>query len=527
MNKLERRDQPVITIINVPPTADNQPNGEPLRDVYSAAKIPAVGPAVINAVLLKKGYQNVTTIDPRFNSDGKFSDSELERLHNSDIVAATSMSRNRNATLNLFKEIKKYDPNIVTIAGGFSPSFEHEKWLKEEETDFVVVKEGPVSIIQLLEFIQDDKSFEAINGLAYKKDGSIIKTTDRPLLTEAELANIPIPFFSESILRRATTHAVIGGHGCFGNCEYCAVRAMHEGKFRKEPDEKIIKQIQRAPSDKKIFFVDDNFAPLGRIREAKDTMRSIIASGLNNRNYLVQLDTVSVNRDPEVMRLLVKMGVIGVFLGIESMDPDVLKGMRKPATTKQNEDAIKKFVSNGMYIHAMTIAGSEKDTYESIEATNRWLMKLGVNSMQIFAQIPIAGSELAKRKAVLPRVLSDSSRLDGQNVVAFPPEDMTCLGLQNKIYEEYDRFYSPSRDMAAVLKPFLRSLPMHPTRAVKVAALTYLARKYGQRTIPTVRDSEYTREWRNYLEEVDREVVIEGRKKFAEKGVVFDSKVRA
>jgi radical SAM superfamily enzyme YgiQ (UPF0313 family) len=523
MNRLERGDKPIITLVNVSPTVDGKFNGEPVKDVYTHAKIPAVGPAIINSVLLGEDYDGVTTIDPRFNPDGKFSSWDMERLYRSDVVAATSMTRNRTATLDLFRDLKEFDPEITTIAGGFSPSFEHEKWLQENSADFVVIKEGSVSIVELLEAIRNSGPLESIKGIAYKKDGKIIETEKRDLLTEAELAEIPIPFFPERILKNCTTHAIVGSHGCYGNCEFCAVTAFNEGKYRKESDEKVIKQIRNAPRGKGVFIVDDNLAPLGRKEDAKTTMRSIIEAGLNDRNYFVQLDTVTVSKDPEVIGLLKKMGVLGVFLGVESMNEATLRLMKKPATVKQNEQAIRIFRNNGIYVHAMTIAGSDGETYESIQATNEWLMKAGVNSIQLFAEIPVPGSRLAERKSVLLRVEENTNRMDGQHVVAVPPEGMTCSGLQEKIIREYERFYAKGRTLES-LRPLLL-FPKDPKRALRVAAMSFAVRIYGRKQIAAITNNENAREWQKYLKRVDEKIAKtkEVEQGLAKEGILFDS----
>lgn len=515
------RDQPVITIVNVPPTVDGKFNGTPVKDIYTAAKVPAVGPAIINAALLEKGYGNTTTIDPRFNPDGKFSDADMKRIRNSDILAATSMSRNRTATLDIFEDVKENNPNIVTVAGGFGPTLEHEKWAEHEYVDFTVIGEGPVSINELMWTIDNNGNPEMIKGLAFIKDGKIVRTQKRPLLTEAELAEIPIPFFPDYIKKNSTANAIIGGHGCPNNCEPCCVRGLHEGIYRKESDDKVIKQIRNLPERKGIFIVDDNWAPFERREDSKRIMRRIISEGLNNRDYYVQLDSVTVNKDPEVIGLLSKMGVFTVFHGTESGDLKVLKGMKKPATVKLNEDAIKKFKSANMHVHTMIILGADGETYESIERTIKWLMKLKADSAQLFPEIPLRGSRLAKRKGYLPKVENNTSRIDGHHVVELPPEGMTCLGLQKKTFEEYKKFYGLNHFINS-FRPF-PLIFKDPKRAGKLIGMNLVIGAYARKLINETMKSDYTKEWLEYLREVDQEVALKGRQKFIEENIVFEN----
>jgi radical SAM superfamily enzyme YgiQ (UPF0313 family) len=197
-----------------------------------------------------------------------------------------------------------------------------------------------------------------------------------------------------------------------------------------------------------------------------------------------------------------------------------LRLMKKPATVKQNEQAIKIFRKNGIYVHAMTIAGSDGDTYESIRATNDWLMKAGVNSMQLFAQIPVPGSRLAERKSVLPKVEENTNRMDGQHVVTIPPEGITCYKLQKQIIEEYKRFYAKGRTLES-LRPLLL-FPKDPKRALRVAGMSFAVRIYGRKQIAAITNNENAREWQEYLGEVDEK--MNGRKEgnLAKTGTVYE-----
>lgn len=494
-----------IALVNVP-SHEGSLEDPISKGVYTKTQTPAVGLATINGVLLKAGYSNVATLDPRFNPRyGEFTKHDWERLYGSDVVGITSMTRNRGVSLEFIALIKERNPETIIIAGGSDPTFESEKWLAGERgADFVIRKEGEITIVELMKALRDGSSLENIKGISYKQDGEIRHNKERPLLTEKELSEVAFPFFPPIIRINSNTHAVEGSRGCPNRCDFCSVTALYNGTQRRKTDERIIAEIQAGEEGKKVFFVDDNFAHPSKLKEAKTTMQSIIANGLNDRDYILQLDTISVNRDPEFAKLCRKMGVLIVCLGVEHVDPNVLRGMRKAATADQNIQAIKKFQNEGIFVHAMTIVGSANETRESIEKLRRWIMKSGVNSVQIFPEGPVPGSELAKRVKVFERADRDTNLADGQHLVRLPPPGFTCCGLQQEIFQMYEKFYS-TRHVLKALKPLSRIFT-DPERALKLTLLNLAIGVYARRIIPLEVNSKYTQKFMDYLKEMDEEI---------------------
>lgn len=519
MSRIES-DQPVITLVNVPPREGSDLDGPVSRDVYTKAKTPTVGLAVVNGVLLQQGFENTTTLDPQFNPEyGEFTKEDWKLLAQSDVVGITSMTRNRTVSIELIGRIKERNPKVIVIVGGADPTFCSEKWLMGEKgADFVVRNEGEITIAELMKALKDGSSFENIKGISYKKDGEIRHNEKRPLLTEEELSKTPLPYFPVFIKDNSITHAVEGSRGCFGKCDFCSVTKLYEGTYRRKSDEGIIAQIKNSKEGKRVFFVDDNFAPLARIEDAKKTMRDIIAKGLGNRDYVLQLDTVSVNKDPEFVKLCRKMGVLIVCLGIESVDPNVLAGMRKATTADQNTKAVEIFQNNGIYVHAMTIVGSRNETQASVKKLIEWLMKSGVNSVQIFPEGPVPGSELAKREKAFEIAEEDTNLVDGQHLLKLPPPEFTCYGLQQQIFDMYKNFYSRKRILTA-LKP-LRMIFSDPKRALELTLMNLVVRQYAMGMISAEEKSEYTQNFMEYLRRVDAQTA----KQKLQGGVIFTAK---
>jgi radical SAM superfamily enzyme YgiQ (UPF0313 family) len=537
MNRFER-DQPVITIVNTPPTERSILNGKRSIDVYSGIKTPALGPAVIHGVLLGEGYQNVTTLDPRFNTkerkfktaEAKFTEPDFNLLANSDYVLVSSMTRNRQVSLRLIEWVELNNPDATIIIGGPDATFKPELWLEGGKGKrYVVRNEGEETIKELMHAFKDGRSAGEIEGVSYMKDGVIIHNEDRPLLTEAELSAVPLPFFPKVIFENGDAHVVETKRGCPNKCEFCSVTKLYKGTYRLKDEKTVIKMIKAGKPGKGTFFVDDNFAHKSRLTETKQGMQAIIDNGLNDRNYHMQLDTVTVNIDPEFIKLAVGMGLASAFLGIESNDPEVLKAKRKAATADQNVSAVRIFGDNDVFVLGMEMLGGKKETRKSIDNLRRWNNRSGISAVQIFAETPIVGSELAKTKLLLPIADRDTNLIDGQNVVSIPDYGFTCSGIQQEIVDAYSDFYS-LRNLPNALRP-LRHIFKKPERAAKLTLMNLAVRIYARNMISIMKNSEYIKNFNEYQKEIDNQIYAAGKKVFEEqqqkisgRGIVFDAK---
>lgn len=516
MRSIEIRDRPVITLENVPitqgsvlpRTEGDMSGGRVAKDVYSEIKNPTVGPAVIEGVLSNQGY-DVTTLDQRFNRHyGEFSKADWERLASSDIVGVTSMTRGTDVSLRFIEEVRKINPRVIIIAGGYGPTFQPNEWLAPEKgADFVVRGEGEKTIVELIKTLKDGSSVENILGISHKIGGEIRRNGDRPLLTEHELSELPIPHFPDYIKENSQAHTIMTRRGCPYGCTYCQVTQFHQGKTRAEGNPRVIAQIKNSKSGKEVFIVDDNFAPYTKINEVNQTIQMIIDEGLNNRHYWLQLDTVTVNRVPGFAKRLRRMGVFGVCLGIESVTPQVLKAMHKAATAEQNQKAIKEFQKNGIFTFAMTILGSKGENPESIRQLHEFLVGSVVNAIQICPLTPLPETEVGREKKLFPHVQRDRSLVDGSHVVSLPPPDFTAYTLQKIQQAIYKDFYSP-RHVRNILKP-LEHLLSDPKRSLQLAAMNILVRFYASKLMRSIYESPYGKSHEEKLKQIDARVAQE------------------
>jgi radical SAM superfamily enzyme YgiQ (UPF0313 family) len=133
---------------------------------------PPLGLSHIASVLIEMKH-DVYGIDFNFEKKPKMKIKNLFKKKDIDIVGLTSVSSNYNYIKEISKHIRGISQNVLIIFGGIHATFNKEKILLENNNiDLVVYGEGESTI---KEFIENyPKSFDKINGIAYRENGKIV-----------------------------------------------------------------------------------------------------------------------------------------------------------------------------------------------------------------------------------------------------------------------------------------------------------------------------------------------------------------
>lgn len=435
-----------VTLVELPCWQFGEFNGDRGYDIYSRLRLPSRALHYLEAILNKDGWNDVKSVNPLIRGvKGKIDGEDEARIYRSDVLGISSITRTSPQSMNLARRYKEVNPNGIVISGGFDPTFRAKEWVEKGNTDIVVIGEGDETFKQLMNrLIIDPKSLSDVEGIAYKKDGNFTQTNPRKLLTSEELSNLPLPYYDERARKALKLVTLETTRGCPYNCNFCTVTNFYGGSYRAKSREKVIGSLEDLRDIKgTLFITDDNFTKNPQIVEILEEMAE---RGLNKRWGLVQA-SVDVARNPKIISALKKAGIKGLCLGIESINNNALKSMRKPFNANQNREYVKLLRDEGFWIHGMLVAGEDEDTPESLREMSNWA-NISLDSMQLFALTPIPGSDLRVRMEKEERLIDrgDMSLYDGQMVV-FRPKNFTPLDLQMGIYNVYKSFYS-SKNMA-------------------------------------------------------------------------------
>lgn len=250
-----------------------------------------------------------------------------------NIVGVTSSTLTYQSALKLVKIVKEACPDCITIAGGPHVTFWDDKALEEcPELDIVVRREGEITMLEIVQKIEADKSYDDVLGTTVRKEGKIVKNPDRPYIED--LDGLPFPARHlwpmerlreyEDILYLATSR------GCVYWCEFCTTVRMHGRKYRMRSPKNVVDELEflhKTYGAKKFTFCDDAFTVDQPRTEA--LCSEILQRGLKIEwNCGTRVDMITKD-------LLMKMkesGCISVWFGVESGTQQVLDAMKKGIT---------------------------------------------------------------------------------------------------------------------------------------------------------------------------------------------------
>lgn len=269
----------------------------------------------------------------KFDEDGIQFPSIEKRLNEVDAIGISATSVEWFLARVMIERIKDYDPGIPIIVGGVHASFVDEHILKTSKVDYVVRGEGEKTLPELLEAIEENKSFKDIRGITYrdKEDEKIIRNEERPPLTVSEMEETPLPAFD---LLPSNTHGVISvqsSRGCKFGCIFCCIpfRNLWRGlrpEIVQKRVEHALNYTKRLFGDKKgIHIIDDTFTT--------DKKRAVqILHNLSETDFgdaILGFDARANDLDADIMKLCKKIPINRIQMGVECGYEEGLKRIRK------------------------------------------------------------------------------------------------------------------------------------------------------------------------------------------------------
>lgn len=446
MPELLKYDSP-ITLVELRPRSFGRLDRAELPDTYGTAKYPPRALPILHAVAQKAGFTNVKSIAPAFNTGGKITAEDWVRVRQQGVIGVSAVSRTVDVSLEFLRRVKETNPDVLTVIGGYHASFD-QNYCLERGADVVVIGEGETTFSDFLTNLATKGTYEGTPGIAYKKENEIVQEKKRPQLTREQLSQLPLPVYDELVLKGWNSCTMWSARGCPNDCTFCSVAAFNGGKYRRRSNESIIEEWKTLPYNKRMFWVDDEFA--ADIVRMKELLEAKIRLNLPHPLGTVQVPA-GIAEDREAVKLLKKAGCTAVCIGFEDNKEDGLREMGKKATVDDNERAAIVFRKEGIPILGMFILGMDVDTPERAQKRVEWAIK-NVTWAQFSPRLPLVGTKDTAMLSANGRILAEKYGIspkyylyDGYHVL-FEPNHFTALDLQETVPDAYKKFYA-LRDM--------------------------------------------------------------------------------
>jgi radical SAM PhpK family P-methyltransferase len=252
---------------------------------------------------------------------------------------------------------------------GQSPHLEFESALRDIGADIYVIEgQGELTLARVIDALKSGKDLRDVANVAFFDSGEFCITASLP--EENSLDENYIDWSAVSTDTLGPTVQTRTARSCAFKCSFCnyPTRAGKLSLSSVATVERELDSIAAAGGVTNVVFVDDTFnVPIERF---KDICRMIIRKnfGFNWFSYFR-----CSNSDAEAFGLMRDSGCKGVFLGIESGSPDILKNMNKAATVEKYTEGIQKLREMGILTFASFIIGFPGETAATISQTERFI----------------------------------------------------------------------------------------------------------------------------------------------------------
>jgi len=314
----------------------------------------------------------------------------VERWRPDAVAFSVNYLANVPEVVDLAKATRARHPDCFIFAGGHSVSFIAEEILRHANgaLDCVLRGEGEPSVVALIEAAWHDRqALHRVPG-AFTLDGigpppTFVRHLD-DLLPARDLLRHRRRYYIGQLDPCASIEF---SRGCPWDCTFCSAWTFYGRSYRVKTPERAVEEIEgiREPG---LFILDD--VAFIQAEHGMAIGEAIARKGIRKRYWLETRADVLL-RNQEVFKLWARIGLKTVFIGIEAIDEEGLKKLRKRVSFSRNFEALEFARSMGVNvaINIIADAGWDRDRFRVVR---EWCLEIP-EVVNISVDTPYPGTE--------------------------------------------------------------------------------------------------------------------------------------
>ena len=373
------------------------------------------GLGYLSAVLKQAGHQTSLIYLSQFPSREELR--ERVREFAPELIAYSFSSHQFPYIRQISRWLKEDFPQILSIAGGVHASLSPEEVIAEPGIDLICRGEGEQALLELVEALEEDRSYLEIENLWAKWKGRVVKNPLRELIEN--LDQLPFPdrevFEYQEILDEDNQRlSLLVGRGCPFNCTYCANQGrkqLYQGKgsyVRLRSVEHLLQEISECEKKyrfRSLDFNDDIFT-LNRA-----WLEEFYEKYSRRFNYPFRINVHIGTVDKEIFQKLKELGCEMARVGVESGSERVRREiMNRKIKSEQILKAFSQAEEAGIKTWSFNMVGLPGEGAEDALATYNLNRRLCPDHMQVSVFNPYPGTvlyQLCKEKGYLKGEIQD------------------------------------------------------------------------------------------------------------------------
>lgn len=293
----------------------------------------------------------------------------------------------------LARMIKSKYSDSKIIFGNIHPTVLPEDVLRDKNVDLVVRGEAEETLNLIYERIKNNKDYSDIEGISFRKDGTVINNEKAPLPIIENIPGFPYHLFEEKS-NRYELGFIASSRGCPYDCIFCSQRSISGRKYRFFSARAVIHDIEEIIFKYKryyITFLDDAFT-INKERVIR-LCEMIRQRGFHKKAMFdcqARADTV----DEEILRSLKGAGFRTINFGIETASERLMELIDKKETLKDIVAGIKLTKKFGFKISGTFILGLPTETEQERKAAYGLAKELSLDYVRFNNATPYPGTKL-------------------------------------------------------------------------------------------------------------------------------------
>jgi hopanoid C-3 methylase len=332
---------------------------------------------------------------------------ERLRAFRPDVVGTSSYISGVNEVIKVCREVKRWNPDCLTIVGGVQAARAPEDFL-DNCVDVIVRGDGTTTMPAVIGALEAGDDLRALPGVAIPLDASTLHHGP-PSVYMPKPDDLPFP--DRSVVRHLRERYYYLMHrpvatikttwGCWYRCNFCYTWRITDGLPYARSPESIVAELKTIEADE-IYIVDDIFLiNPRRLRRLADLIR---AEGIR-KNYLVYARADFIAEHEQLIAEWAELGLKAVFVGLEATTDAELDRMDKECSVDLNLRAIRVLQRNGVDVYGSLIPHPDY-TVEDWRRLRAFIRQTGLYYVNISPLVPLPGTseyEAYKDRLSVPR----------------------------------------------------------------------------------------------------------------------------
>ncbi|KAF0138365.1 MAG: anaerobic magnesium-protoporphyrin IX monomethyl ester cyclase, partial [Stygiobacter sp.] len=293
-----------------------------------------------------------------------------------DVLGVSAITASIVATLDVFKISKEEHPNAITVLGNVHGTFLYKEILDEHSSivDFVVRGEGEVTMVSLMDVLENGGELTSVCGLAYLEDGKLKVTPVRKFVEDINTLEpawdlLDWQLYKFFVMAHSRLGIVNSSRGCPHSCTFCSQQKFWERGYRELTPENFVSQLRTLHHKfgVNVVMLSDEYPTKNRDRWEK-ILDMLIEENIDI-SLLLETRVEDIIRDADILWKYRKAKILHIYVGVEATNQDSLDMFKKDIKCVDSQEALRLIAANNMISECSFVLGMPNETHESIAQT--------------------------------------------------------------------------------------------------------------------------------------------------------------